>query len=227
MIRLCMTIRKTIRKTGLRGHIPLTTSPCEHPIKGRYPSHPRSCRYGYKSTAPHASAQCVLQCKCACNACVPAMHVCCSTIIAQSICTALLCCHSPVTMYALASRACDTEKLAPGCNARGCGRRLVEHGWPSMCNCDLCVANGTEGESERGARAGQGWRCSAEGRRQRRSAGGEKGRAPVRRGGTLAAAPPEVSACGGRQANSCSSLGPPGREMPHVCFAASVGLTGY
>jgi hypothetical protein len=41
LIRRCMTSKR-------QGTIPLTTSPCEHPFKGRYPSHPRSCRYAYK-----------------------------------------------------------------------------------------------------------------------------------------------------------------------------------
>ena len=120
------------------GIIPLTTSPCEHPYKGRYPSHPRSCRYGYKSSAPPASAQCVLQCMCACNTCMlqcKCAHTACSE---HQQCAAVLCCHPVICALAAwvtRHRKAGTQAMRAKVRLPTRLARLAGHVqlWPTRC----------------------------------------------------------------------------------------------
>ena len=77
-----------------------------------------------------------------CNACVPALHVCCkSKWPAQSISTALLCsepCPCTLETYGrLGTRMPAPEAL----RARLCGCQLVERGRPGLCGCGLRATN--------------------------------------------------------------------------------------
>ena len=100
----------TFGKTGLRGHNPLTTSPCEHPFKGRYPSHPRSCGSEYKSTAAAP-----LPTWCA------ALHVCCIACVLH--CISVLHCRRACKACAMKQRA-EAHKRGADCGGRrrGLGR---------------------------------------------------------------------------------------------------------